>query len=356
MDDSERRLGGEQSRRATPLATRPSPVAASAERTLVIQTAFLGDVVLTTPLLAELAARHGPVDVVTTPGAAQLLESHPAVRRVIRHDKRGSARGPGGIRRLAAELRAAGYARAYLAHRSWRSGLAAWLARIPERIGFADAPARWCYTRRVARPSEAHETARLLGLAGVTEARLPTIGLTAADHAQAIAWLEAAAIPNGFVAVAPGSIWGTKRWGRFAELVARLDRPMVVLGGPEDRELGEQVVGEARAPAANAAGALPIRASAAVLARAAALVSNDSLPLHLAQAVGTPVVAIFGPTVPAFGFGPQGTRDAIVEMDDLACRPCSLHGPERCPLGHHRCMRDLDPDRVLRTLTPILQR
>jgi len=77
------------------------------------------------------------------------------------------------------------------------------------------------------------------------------------------------------------------------------------------------------------------------------LVTNDSAPLHLATAVGTPVVAIFGPTVPGFGFGPRGPRDAIVEHPSLACRPCSAHGPQVCPLGHHRCMRELSVASVL---------
>lgn len=354
VENSERRPDGDQLDRATPLAPRPSPVAAAASPTLVVQTAFLGDVLLTTPLLEELAARHGPVDVVTTPGAAQLLETHPAVRRVFRHDKHRAARGPRGIVALAGELRAVGYARAYLAHRSWRSGLLALLAGIPERIGFDDAPARWSYTARVPRPREGHETARLLALVGVAEPRLPSLALTAADRAQATAWLEAHGVTRPFLAVAPGSIWGTKRWGKYPELVAGLSQAVVVIGGPEDRTLGDQVVAAAPGRVINAAGDLPIRASAALLARAAVLVSNDSLPLHLAQAIGTPVVAVFGPTVPAFGFGPQGDRDAIIELQGLACRPCSLHGPERCPLGHHRCMQDLEADRVRRALIPYL--
>jgi heptosyltransferase-2 len=97
---------------------------------------------------------------------------------------------------------------------------------------------------------------------------------------------------------------------------------------------------------ATAAGAVPIRVSAALIERAAVLVSNDSAPLHLGSAVGTPVVAIFGPTVPAFGFGPRGDRIGIIEHGGLGCRPCSTHGPRRCPLGHHRCMREIAPAEV----------
>ena len=93
-------------------------------------------------------------------------------------------------------------------------------------------------------------------------------------------------------------------------------------------------------------GETPLRLSAAILLRAHLLVTNDSAPLHLAGAVGTPVVAIFGPTVPAFGFGPLGPDDVIVEEPGLECRPCSPHGPMTCPLGHHRCMLDISVDTV----------
>ncbi|HXE58077.1 MAG TPA: glycosyltransferase family 9 protein, partial [Gemmatimonadales bacterium] len=160
--------------------------------TLVVQTAFLGDVVLTTPLLSVLAARGGPVDVVTTPAAAPLLASHPAVRAVIPYDKRGRDRGAAGLLRLAGELRRRRYARVYLPHRSWRSAGLALLAGVPERIGFADSPAALTYTRRVPRAPTGHESVRLLALAAEPGAPPPEapigLGLTAADREQAAAW------------------------------------------------------------------------------------------------------------------------------------------------------------------------
>jgi heptosyltransferase-2 len=112
----------------------------------------------------------------------------------------------------------------------------------------------------------------------------------------------------------------------------------------------------ARAPgrAHSAAGELGLRASAALLARAAVLVTNDSAPLHLATAVGTPIVAVFGPTVPSFGFGPRGRRDVVVEHPSLGCRPCSAHGPQVCPLGHHRCMRELSVETVAAAVEAVL--
>ena len=315
--------------------------------TLVIQTAFLGDVVLTTPLLAVLAERHGPVDVVTTPAAAPLLETHPAVASVIRYDKREADRGLVGIVRLGRRLRRRRYASVYLPHRSWRSAALALISGAAERIGFADSPAAATYTRRVPRPELGHEVERLLSLAGGEAAAPPVrIELTADDRAAAEAWLRARGVGDGFVALAPGSIWGTKRWPGYVELAAALDAPVVVVGGREDAALAEAVAAAAPGRGHNAAGALGLRGSAALIGRAAVLVTNDSAPLHLATAMGTPVVAIFGPTVPAFGFGPRGARDRIVEHPALECRPCSAHGPRVCPLGHHRCMTELSVESI----------
>jgi heptosyltransferase-2 len=315
--------------------------------TLVIQTAFLGDVVLTTPLLAALAERHGPVDVVTTPAAAPLLETHPAVAEVIRYDKHGADRGLSGIWRVGRGLRARTYARVVLPHRSWRSAALALLSGAPERIGFAGSSAAMSYTRRVPRVERGHEVERLLALAESTE-HPPAVRLelTGDDRAAADAWLRERGIGPGFVALAPGSIWGTKRWPGYATLAMAADAPLVVVGGPEDAALADAIVAAAPGRAHSAVGALGLRVSAAVIARAAVLVTNDSLPLHLATAVGTPIVAIFGPTVPAFGFGPRGPRNRVVEHPSLACRPCSTHGPATCPLGHHRCMRDLSVESV----------
>ncbi len=312
---------------------------------LVVQTAFLGDVVLTTPLLAALAARHGPVDVVTTPAAAPLLETHPAVRRVVPYDKRGRDRGWAGLRGLARRLRAEGYERAYLPHRSLRTATLVRLARIPVRIGFEGGwPFFYTETRR--RPAGGHEIDRLLALAQAPAATYaPTLHPTPDDERAAASLLAAAGIEEGnpFVVVAPGSIWGSKRWPHYGALTRQLaDRaPVVVVGGPEDAFLGDEIGG-----AVNACGKLTLRQSAALIGRAAVLVTNDSAPLHLATAMGTPVVAVFGPTLPEFGFGPIGPGDAALGLAGLDCRPCSRHGPPRCPLGHHRCMRDLGPDVV----------
>ena len=310
---------------------------------------------LTTPLLVALAARHGPVDVVTTPAAAPLIETHPAVRRVIPYDKKGRDRGLGGLVRLARALRAEQYECAYLPHRSLRTALAAWLARIPQRVGFDDGW-RSLYTDVRRRATQGHEIDRVLALAGVTVHRIrPSLHVPLADRTATEVFLREHGIRERFVALAPGSIWGSKRWPHYSELAERLAGSVgiVVVGGPEDAGLAAEItaaVARSGGQAVSGCGRLTIRQSAEAIRRAAVLVTNDSAPLHFAQAVDTPTVAIFGSTVPSFGFGPRGPRDRVVQLDGLPCRPCSAHGPPSCPLGHHLCMKSLSVQDVLQAI------
>lgn len=329
---------------------------------LVIQTSFLGDVVLTTPLLSHLAAA-GPVDVVTTPAGGALLEGHPAVRRVIRYDKRGGQKGIGGLRALAAELKRSRYQTAYLAQGSWRSAALAWLARIPSRVGFDTSGGAPLYTTRVPYRKEWHHATRLFQLAVRDALRVtpaPSLNPREADRGAVTALLSRAPFhKDRFIVLAPGSVWATKRWPDFAALVAALpaDCGIVVVGGAEDRPLATAVVAAAPDRVLDATGQLSLLASAELIGRAAGIVTNDSLPQHLASAMGTPTVTIYGPTLPAFGFGPLAPRRAIVEhAPGLECRPCSAHGPQVCPRGHFRCMREISSRTVADSLTPLLRR
>lgn len=319
---------------------------------VVIQTSFLGDVILTTPLVAALAER-GPVDVVTTPAAAPLLANHPAVRTVWPYDKRRTDGGLGGLWRFAARLRANRYDAAYLAQGSHRSGALAWMAGIRRRVGFDTSAGRFWYTDRVRHRGDRHHAERVWRLAMGDDAPdpaelRPRLYPGDGDRAAAARMLEpAGATP--VVALAPGSIWGTKRWPHFPALAAALapDFHLVVLGSGADAPFAAEIASAAgRARVTDATGRLLLLGSAALLERCAALVTNDSAPLHLASAMATPTVALFGPTVPAFGFGPLAPRRQVMEIDGLDCRPCHAHGPATCPLGHFKCMRDLPADRV----------
>ncbi|HSB55256.1 MAG TPA: lipopolysaccharide heptosyltransferase II [Gemmatimonadales bacterium] len=322
--------------------------------TLVIQTAFLGDVVLTLPLIQQLADQFGPVDVVVTPEAEPLATGQPAVRRAIVYDKRGADRGVAGFRKMARLLRAKRYQRAFLPHRSLRSALLVRQAGVPERTGFAGGIAGLLHTRSVARAETGHESERLAALAPApAPVAAPWLVLGSTDRERAAAWLTASGIGPPYVVLAPGARWATKRWPGFPALAREFEHPVVVIGGPDDRAAASAIV--AAAPnGRSAAGELSLLQSAALIERAALVVSNDSVALHLAVALGRPVLGVAGPTGPASGFEPPPGAGGIVAHPELACRPCSRHGHDRCPLGHHRCMTELEPATVLSAVTAAL--
>ncbi|WP_411280290.1 glycosyltransferase family 9 protein [Gemmatimonas sp.] len=324
----------------------------------VIQTSFLGDMILTTPLIERLS-REGEVHVVATPVNAALLANHPAVTSVIVYDKRKTDSGLGGLRRVAARLRATGATTAYMAQGSWRTAALARLAGV-HSVGFNRSAGRWLYSRRVEYRTDWHHAQRLWALANAPhdaepaepEARRPSLYPGADDNARVTALLEAAGIGAGeaLIAMAPGSVWATKRWPSYdalaGELTARLPHSrIVVLGASGDAPLAAAIsVAVHRRggpPVVDATGKLSLLGSAALLSRCAVLVTNDSAPLHLASAMNTPTIALFGPTVPSMGFGPLADQRVTLGRDELTCRPCSAHGGQACPLGHWRCMRDL---------------
>jgi len=321
---------------------------------VVVQTSFLGDTILTTPLLAQLAHR-GPVDVVTTPAAASVLQGHPAVRQVIVYDKRDTHAGLIGFLTMRARLKQGQYDSAYLAQGSMRSALLVWAARIPERIGFATSSGSRLYTTRVAYRDDLHHAARLLllsrpnGREPTDEEMRPSLAPGAAERAVVDELLRSSGVRAGerLIALAPGSVWGTKRWPYYPQLAQALADAgrIVIVGGPGDRALAKDIL-SAVPNAVDATDKLPLLASAELIGRSAVIVTNDSAPLHLASAMGTPTVAIFGPTVPQFGFGPLALTKATLGHEMLACRPCHRHGPKRCPLTHFKCMRELSVEGV----------
>jgi lipopolysaccharide heptosyltransferase II len=318
--------------------------------TLIVDTSFLGDVLCAEPLVRAVAERwpKQPVDFLAGPAGSQMLVGHPQLRDLMVFDKRNADKGLGGLRRAATKLRRKNYARAICSHRSWRTALLLRLAGIPERVGFHNASAAWLYSKRVRHRSDLHEVERNLELVGGGVWNAPRMYPGTQERARATELLAGGAD----VALAPGSIWATKRWPakHWTELVSRLldsGRSCVLLGGPDDEKLCAQIAVQARSQRQaeadggpsliNLAGQTSLRESAAVLEQVSSLVSNDSAPMHLGVAAGIPVVAVFCSTVASFGFAPRGPHDIVLEVPDLACRPCGIHGHRQCPKGHFDC-------------------
>jgi len=188
----------------------------------------------------------------------------------------------------------------------------------------------------------------------------PEFFTSAAGEARATAFLEQYGLGSNrpLIALAPGAAHLTKRWPEehWQELVARLGQgwDVVVLGGKAEERIGCEIADMANGQGVSAAGQFGHDTNAAILKRAKLLVVGDTGLLHLATAVGTPVVGLYGPTVEAFGFFPYNAKASVVQLD-LPCRPCSAQGSAQCPLKHHHCMVQLMPEMVLGAVnTPLV--
>lgn len=192
------------------------------------------------------------------------------------------------------------------------------------------------------------------GTQDAQEKRLPELNV----DARAVAWVEERLADAGIgpgvpvLGVAPGASHGPKRWlpERFAEVADHVaefrDMRVLLLGSEDDRTVTGEVARAMKSPAVDWTGTTDLSLLPAAVRRCGLLVSNDSGPMHVATAVGTPVVGVFGATHPRLGFAPLGPADAVVTLD-LPCSPCSLHGDRACRYGTHACMEDLEPRRVI---------
>lgn len=302
------------------------------KRALVINTAFIGDVVFSLPLVENLGLAGYRVDLLTRPRFGTLAEGLPGVERLWEYDKRGADRGLAGIIRWGRRLRAEGYDLVCGAHPSLRSGLLARATGAARRVGWGPLG----YHQRVQRiPRFVDDDLALAEAAGVTlRVRTPRIVARPASDL----------VPEGAVGVALGSRWATKcwpiaHWTTLVEALREANRPIVFLGSAAERELAAPL------GAGIDTFGTSLRDTAGILAACSAVVGGDSGLMHVARAVDTPTVLLFGPTDPRRF--PLDARRIDLQHGQLECQPCSEHGHRRCPLGHHRCMTELNPALVL---------
>jgi ADP-heptose:LPS heptosyltransferase len=350
----------------------------------------LGDVILATAAASRVRRRRPemPVVFVTRHACASVLFRHLDVDRVVVMPPRTGDLA--GLSAVARQLREAGVAGIVDLHASWRSRLLSALAwpkpvvryesRALARRLLVRAPALVRGREGLFRPvveayleavdgwldrfdARAGAAGPVIGLREPAVSRLagepplPSVHLAPAEVNWAIGELERLEVPPGAIGTAPGARHATKKWPivYHAELIDRLALrrssvvPVFLSSSPEDLELETELRRLVRRPEAMRIVRQPLRRAAAMLGRLSALVTNDSGLMHLAAAVGTPVVALFGPTVTEFGFAPAGPGHQVLERP-LDCRPCSVHGGPRCPLGHFRCMKETAPEEVLAAL------
>jgi heptosyltransferase-2 len=328
------------------------------KKILIIQTAFLGDVILTTPLVYSLKQIFPfcSIDFLTIPKSVNILENNPDIDEIIIFDKGGQDRGLTGLRRMGKNIGSREYDLCITPHRSLRSAYLSYASGAKIRIGFDRSAFKWVFTSIVKYRNELHEIERNLSLLASFDQNLkisrPLVYPTEEDKNIINQLIKDNNLnqKSRIFALAPGSIWPTKRWPEtyFVKMCSMLVVDgyfPVLIGGPDDVDLCAGIV--KKCPGViSLAGSITLRQSKYFLSKCTALLTNDSAPLHLGLAAGIPVNAIFGATIPEFGFAPFGEKDKIIEYKDLACRPCGIHGGKKCPIKTFDCMIKLTPGLV----------
>lgn len=352
------------------VAARPHQL----QRVAVLETAYVGDVVMTSVLARSIrrVLPEATVVLIARSGPSQLAIGL-GYQQVLKYDKRGLDAGWHGIDKLARQLRDEGFDALIVPHRSARSALVAWRSKIAIRVGYAGPRLGVPLSGLLTRAAFTHPvpfagagstfTGRLLDLLaplGIPASEKQPRYRTSVESKTRVSDLlsEHQIGPAGLVALAPGSVWPTKRWpakhwARLIDALADEGATPIVVGSEDERPLFDEISDAAAASQLLVDGVgTTLDQAAELMRRCRVLVAGDTGLLHLGLAVQTPAVALFGPTDPAQHDWPKGTRVVALRLE---CQPCSAHGHERCPEQHHRCMQELTVAEVLAAARSRLQ-
>jgi heptosyltransferase II len=338
------------------------------QKILIIQTAFIGDVILTTPLIRVVSHNFPGAEIhfLTIPSSKNTVETLPYISKLWIYDKHDRERGLIAFFRLIGKFRLVQFDLVITPHRSLRTALLVLIAGIPVRIGFKNSMGWFLFTRTVKYLSKIHEIERNLKLIEplditVHQKELPEIQITEFDKNSVDEWMKGKKIikPEKIIAMAPGSVWFTKRWpvNYFRELAEKFSESgygIIFVGSKDDEYLYREINQPENPSFYSAMGLFTLRQTAEIIWRSQLLISNDSAPTHLGVAVKTKVLTIFGSTIPEYGFYPYGDNDRIIEVENLYCRPCTDHGRHSCPQKHFRCMLEIKPQQVFRKAQDML--
>ncbi len=309
---------------------------------LIIQTAFLGDVILTTPVISELKRLYpaAQIDFLVKKGNQSLLENNPYLNEVFTFDK--SIGKWKDIARLVKQFRAEQYDFVINLQRFASSGIIAGFSKGKKIYGFKKNPISFLFSKKFAHNigNGTHEVERNLSLItefGAQSVVRPNLFPSENDKAKVEQFQQ-----QKYYCLAPASVWFTKQLPKhkWIELIQKLpnDSNIYLLGAPNDAKLCNEIILEAkRENTFSLCGELSLLQSAALMRDAERNYVNDSGPLHLASSVNAKVTAFFCSTVPGFGFGPLSEDCEVKEVKNLDCRPCGLHGHKECPKGDFEC-------------------
>ncbi len=323
---------------------------------LLAQTSFLGDVILSTPVISGIKRIYPEAELwmMTTPISAPLILRDPLLSGVLIDDKKGENSGITGLLRMKRRIKAMTFDRVYSLHRSHRTSLLLWLSCVPVRVGFVSAKLSFLYNETRFRNPEDHDVIRNLSLLS------KEVPITSLDSELRLFPPEYHELDNtmcnmlprsgAYIVLVPGSAWKTKMWHwegyhEVAKFLLKKGFAVVLLGTRAEKKLNAKVAQDLNV--INLAGKTNISEAMYIIKNSKLVVCNDSMTLHLASAFKIPNVAIFCATSPTFGFSPWKNDAIVVERKDLDCKPCQRHGGNKCPTGTEACMKELSYTEII---------
>lgn len=331
---------------------------------VVVQTAFIGDVFLSIPFLKRLKTLYpnDKVIFVAKKGVADYLLEINLIDELITVNKGDKS----SYKEALTKVNSYPIENVFCLHRSLRSALFTWKIKAQKKFGFSKGLNFFFFsasTKYLTTLPDAIRQMALLGLVDpktkekINECSWSYLNFSDQDgvfkpipdfFSMQAPGRKVNAVKN--IALFPGSVWETKKWpvkyySALTEKLLNENYKVYLMGGPDEALLCQDILAS-NSKAELLAGKMKLVESINFLKSCDLVICNDSSPSHLAASVGTPVLAIFGPTTLNLGFRPWNDNSRVIENHDLDCRPCGLHGHHRCPLGHHKCMKDITPDQV----------
>ena len=334
------------------------------QKILVIQTAFIGDVVLSTALLESLHKEYPDItlDILVRKGNEALFNNHPFINSVLIWNKKEKKYKH--WLQILQQIRNADYDVVINVQRYAATGLWTAFSNAKIKIGFDKNPFSFLFTHKIKHLAEQnglHEIQKnheLLSAIGDMTLCKPKLYPSSTDVLKITSFQT-----KPYICIAPASVWFTKQfpmeqWVKFLNDLV-FEGTVYIIGGPGDKRLGDTIIASlpnSQNEIVNLAGQLDFLASAALQAKAVLNYVNDSAPMHFATAVNAPVVAIYCSTIPDFGYGPLSAQSFIVQtQQQLTCRPCGIHGKKACPLGHFSCANTIQMQQLLEPLLQMAQ-
>ena len=340
---------------------------------LVIQTAFLGDLLLSIPLLKGIRRIYpnSHLQLVCRAGLGSILLDLGLVdefHEVVKNDAQS-------YQNILKKLSKIGFLRIYCPHESFRSAMMSRSLQAERKIGFYRWWNSWIFEERVSRDLNLPDALRQLSLLKAADTELASRindyskNTSIAKLGEVPEWASmdvSPAISNKNivaknylrVGVFPGSVWATKQWTRdgfigVCKNLAAKKFEVILFGSAGETELAASIAGQVGG-INNLVGKTGFSQTLSWLKTCDLVISNDSGGQHLAAVAGIPTLAIFGPTVLSIGYRPWNPRVKVVEVEGLGCRPCGKHGHKKCPIGTHECMKKISVDQVLKAASELI--